>query len=92
MTEIRYEENNHRTAAYEGQDMVGECTYYVIGEVWAIDHTFVNSAYAGQGIAGRLVDELLNQARSKGVKVIPICSYVKSVFEKKAQYKDLLCK
>ncbi|HEY9574108.1 MAG TPA: GNAT family N-acetyltransferase [Lachnospiraceae bacterium] len=92
MIEIRYEENNHRSVAYEGEDMVGECTYYIIGEVWAIDHTFVNSAYAGQGIAGKLVDEVLGRARERGVKVIPVCSYVKRVFEKKPEYRDLLCK
>ena len=58
MIKIVYEEQNLRTAAYDGDTLAGQCTYVVRDGLWDLEHTIVDPAYGGQGLAGKLVYEL----------------------------------
>ena len=92
MIKIAYEEQNLRTAAYDGDKLAGRCTYVVRNGLWELEHTIVDPAYGGQGIAGKLVQELAAQARERGIKIIPSCSYALRTFEKNAEYADVWAK
>ena len=54
-----FEENNNRSAAYDGDQEVGYCSYTLDGDVWVIEHTVVDPAYGGRGLARRLVDAVV---------------------------------
>lgn len=41
---------------------------------WVITHTGVREAYEGKGIARKLVLKVIEPARAKGVKILPVCS------------------
>ena len=45
---VRFEENNNRSAAYDGDQEVGYCSYTLDGDVWVIEHTVVDPAYGGR--------------------------------------------
>lgn len=45
------------------------------GEI-TFDHTHVDPAFAGQGLAGKLVEAAITDATSRGSRIIPVCSYV----------------
>ncbi len=90
MINIVYEENNNRAAAYDGEKLVGQCTYSKSENIWIIDHTLVDSEYGGQGIAAKLVKEVVDRASEKSVKIMPLCSYAVKEFQKKEEYRDLL--
>jgi len=92
MIKIVYEEQNLRTAAYDGDKLAGQCTYVVRDDLWDLEHTIVDPAYGGQGLAGMLVQELVSKARERGTKIIPTCSYALKAFEKKAEYADVWAK
>lgn len=92
MIKIVYEEQNLRTAAYDGDKLAGQCTYVVRDGFWDLEHTIVDQAYGGQGLAGMLVQELVSKARERGTKIIPTCSYALKAFEKKAEYADVWAK
>ena len=92
MIKIVYEEQNLRTAAYDGDKLAGQCTYVVRDGFWDLEHTIVDAAYGGQGLAGKLVQELVSKARERGTKIIPTCSYALKAFEKKAEYADVWAK
>ena len=92
MIKIVYEEQNLRTAAYDGDKLAGRCTYVVRDGLWEPEHTIVDPAYGGQGIAGKLVQELAAQARERGIKIVPSCSYALRTFEKNAEYADVWAK
>jgi hypothetical protein len=68
-----------------------ELTYTIgaDGEVIA-DHTFVPDALRSGGIAGMLVEALVEKARSDGWKIVPSCSYVAAAFERHPEWSDLL--
>ena len=53
-------------------------------------HTEVPEALAGRGIGKKLVKAALDDARAKGLKVVPICPFVKHYIDTHAEYRDLL--
>ena len=71
---------------------VGKIKYVEQEGNWVVNSTFVRPDYTGQGIAGLLLEEIVKQAREKGVKIVPECSYVEHAFEKKEEYADVWAK
>ncbi|SSS25322.1 acetyltransferase [Acinetobacter baumannii] len=68
-------------------------TYTWAGEsMLIIDSTDVNENYRGQGVGRQLLDALVAFVREKDVKVIPLCPYAKSVFDKDPNIGDVLRK
>lgn len=68
-----------------------ELVYYRRGDGdMIITHTGVPSAYEGQGIAGLLVDAAVADARARGHRITPLCSYVAAQFRRHPEWHDLL--
>jgi len=55
-----------------------------------IDHTEVDGELRGQGIGETLVEYMVNYAREKEIKVMPLCPFTRSVFEKREDIRDVL--
>lgn len=55
-----------------------------------IDHTEVSDRLRGQGVGRKLLDRLVTFARENQLKVIPLCPFAKSVFDKDASIGDVL--
>ncbi|NMN59528.1 hypothetical protein FHT36_003441 [Xanthobacter sp. SG618] len=55
-----------------------------------VTHTGVPPAFEGQGIAARLVDALIADARSQGFRITPLCSYVAAQFRRHPEWRDFL--
>lgn len=55
-----------------------------------IDHTEVGDNLRGQGVGYKLVEASVNFMREKSIKVIPLCPFAKSVFDKIPEYADVL--
>ena len=53
------------------------------------EHTFVPPDYRGKGVAGRLVEALVEDARTQGFKIAPDCSYVANWFTQHPDAADL---
>lgn len=56
----------------------------------SIDHTEVNEGNNGKGYGKMLVEKAVEFAREKNLKVIPLCSFAKSVIEKNPAFQDVL--
>ncbi len=50
--------------------------------VFEIDHTIVDESLRGQGIAGKLVKQAVDEITKRGGKVTASCSYAKKWLEK----------
>lgn len=73
-----------------GDDTEAELTYSIAGtERWIADHTGVPSQHGGKGIAGQLVRALIAAARKAGVKIVPLCPYVKAWAQKHPEEADI---
>lgn len=66
------------------------CSYRRDGEVLVLHHTEVPVALEGRGIAATLVAAALAWARSEGLRVRPVCSYVASYMRRHPETQDLL--
>ena len=64
--------------------------YTLDGEVIHFTHTIVPQEVEGRGIGSRLIKGALDEARSRGLKVDPVCPFVRAYIEKHAEYGDLL--
>ncbi len=87
---IVFEEELDRSAAFDRGKMIGECEFDVLDDKWVITHTGVREAYEGKGIARKLVLKVIEAARAKGVKILPVCSYAKRLMTGKEEFKDVL--
>ena len=86
---INYVEKENRSVAIVDNNIIGECDYEVDNNKWVITHTIVSEEYGGRGIAKKLVLAIVEEARKKNIKIIPLCSYAKKVLEKE-EYKDIV--
>ncbi|WP_310555605.1 GNAT family N-acetyltransferase [Flavobacterium sp.] len=55
-----------------------------------IDHTEVNSAFNGKGFGKKMVTKAVEYAREENIKIIPLCPFAKSVFNKVPEFQDVL--
>ena len=69
--------------------VLAEITWTMLGDVMAVDHTFVSPDLRGQGVAKKLLDRAAAYAREKEYKMEPICSYVVTAFERYEDYNDI---
>jgi predicted GNAT family acetyltransferase len=53
-------------------------------------HTEVDPAFGGQGIGGQLAQAALNDVRSRGLSVVPVCPFIKGWIDKHPDYQDLV--
>ncbi|WP_299531415.1 GNAT family N-acetyltransferase [uncultured Streptomyces sp.] len=52
-------------------------------------HTEVDDAFAGQGLAGVLVQQALEDVRASGKRIVPVCPYVAKFLKKHEEFADL---
>ena len=82
MIEIEFEKENNKSVAYDNKKAIGECVFIEDGEYWNIVHTEVSHLYQGQGIARKLVEKVIENAKIYDKTVVADCSYAKKILEK----------
>lgn len=55
-----------------------------------IDHTEVKPGNEGKGFGKKMVVKAVEYARANNIKIIPLCPFAKSVFDKTPEFKDVL--
>jgi predicted GNAT family acetyltransferase len=64
--------------------------YRMAGNVMRLVHSEVPHRLEGSGIAGQVVQGALDYARANGLKVVPVCSYVRAYMRRHKATHDLL--
>lgn len=72
-----------------GSDHIGRLTWVERNGARVAEHTIVPPAIGGRGVAARLVDALVADAREQHFKVKPVCSYVVAKFDEHPEWADL---
>lgn len=65
-------------------------SYARSGERLKLIHTEVPRALAGRGVGSRLARLVLEEARHRGVRVVPECPFMASFIERHQEFADLL--
>jgi hypothetical protein len=71
-------------------ELAGYLTYHRRGEQISLNHTEVEPAFQGRGLATHLARFSLDDARKRGLTVLPYCPYVTSWIKKHPGYADLV--
>ena len=91
--EIENDESATKGAYFitEEGERIAEMTYSLAGtDRIIIDHTEVSDSLRGSGIGEKLVRRSVEDARNKGISIVPLCPFARSVFDKNEELKDVL--
>ncbi|HIZ81466.1 MAG TPA: N-acetyltransferase [Candidatus Mediterraneibacter pullistercoris] len=89
---MEFTHRENQIALYsDSSELLAEITFpYIDSETVNIDHTFVDVSLRGQGIAGKLMVELVRELESRKLKAVPTCSYAVEWFSRHQEYSGLL--
>lgn len=77
---VRNAPERNRYELLDGDTVIGKAHYRLHegkqGDERIFYHTTVSEDYAGQGLAGRLVKDALDDTLAVGIGVVPVCPYV----------------
>lgn len=90
--EYKIDKKENQVQVFDGGRKIGFISLVNKGYLIDAPHTEVDKEYGGQGIAGKLVDKLVEYARENNKKIIPTCPYIRNKFEKDDKYKDVYFK
>ena len=76
-------------AAVAGSSAIGRLTWTERDGIRAAEHTLVPPEIGGRGVAAKLVEALVADARQHGFKIDPQCSYVAAAFARHPDWADL---
>lgn len=91
--EIKHKETNSKGIfeAIDNEVTAGSMTYSKAGEkLIIIDHTEVIPEFKGKLVGYKLLMSVIDYARLSEMKIIPLCPFAKSVFDKKTELRDVL--
>jgi predicted GNAT family acetyltransferase len=80
----------HFEALEDGKE-AGKMSYTWAGDSkFIIDHTEVDEEFSGKGVGKKLLMATVDYARNNNLKIIPLCPFAKSVFDKTEEIRDVL--
>lgn len=91
--DIKHEQTETKGAFFieENGKRLAEMTYSKAGkDLIIIDHTEVSDELRGKSAGLKLVMAAVDFARTAKIKILPLCPFAKSVFDKKAELRDVL--
>ena len=89
MLEIKKDENSFYVG--EVSDKSAEIHFVHNGNnLIIVDHTFVSEVMRGQRVGDALVKRVVDYAREEQLKILPLCPFAKSQFDRHPEYHDVL--
>ncbi|MFE9650728.1 GNAT family N-acetyltransferase [Streptomyces sp. NPDC006365] len=82
-------ECRHRYEILVDGRRAGLTAYRDRGEQRVFFHTEIDDAFAGQGLAARLVQQALVDVRESGKRIVPVCPYVAKFLQRHAEFADI---
>jgi uncharacterized protein len=79
-----------RFEALLGDEVAGFLQYRARPGLIALNHTEVDARFEGQGLGSRLIAFALDDARERGLAVLPFCPFVNEYIQRHREYVDLV--
>jgi hypothetical protein len=73
-----------------GGEVAGFTEYHRRPGLIAFVHTLIDPRFEGHGLASKLVDTALTEARTDGLSVLPFCPFVRAYIAGHTEYLDLV--
>jgi predicted GNAT family acetyltransferase len=82
--------DRHRYEAWVSDQLAGFATYNERPGVIVMLHTETEDAFEGQGIGSQLASAVLDDLRSRGLQVKPVCPFFAGFIARHPEYADLV--
>jgi uncharacterized protein len=79
-----------RYEALLDDEVVGTAEYELSDDLMILIHTDVEPMHQDQGIGGALARFVVNDARRRGLRVRPVCPFLRSWLDRHPDYADLI--
>jgi predicted GNAT family acetyltransferase len=86
---VEVRERGRYEARLDGR-VVGVADYHLSGDRVVFPHTEVERALEGRGIASQLARRALDDARARGLRVVPACSFFRVYLQRHPEDADLV--
>jgi predicted GNAT family acetyltransferase len=87
---VNLDEALERYEISTGGELAGFTQYRLRPALIAFVHTEVEPRFEGRGLAGKLIAAALDDARAKGLAVLPFCPFVNAYIKRHGEYLDLV--
>ncbi|HET6625519.1 MAG TPA: GNAT family N-acetyltransferase [Nocardioidaceae bacterium] len=77
-------------ALVESGVVAGYAAYEKTGGLLVFTHTEVDDAFEGQGVGSALARGALEDARTTGLPVRPLCPFIKEYIDRHPEFEDLV--
>lgn len=77
-------------AGDDGTETAGFAEYFLSEGEIAFIHTETDARFAGRGLGGLLARGALDDARARGLRVLPFCPFIRGWIRKHPEYADLV--
>lgn len=91
MADVRDNPERHRFEMDTGAG-TAFASYRANGDILMILHTEVPRAVEGRGLGSQLVAGMLDLLRARGVKIVPLCGFVRAFIARHPDYADLVAR
>jgi predicted GNAT family acetyltransferase len=71
-------------------EIAGYVFYHRRDDAVVVVHTEVADEFEGRGVGSRLVAAALDDIRSQGLSVVPVCPFTRGYIERHPEYADLV--
>lgn len=85
MVEVKFNLNDKGHGAFyitDGDEQLGEMVVSILGSNLTVNHTGVSAKAEGKGYAKKMLNAMVDHARTNTLEVIPHCSYVLAQFKR----------
>ncbi len=88
MRVVDNKEENRFETVIDGHQAIVE--YTVQPGVLSLNHIEVSKALSGQGVASEMTEKILLEIELRGLKVIPVCPFIKKYISKHPEWNSIL--
>jgi predicted GNAT family acetyltransferase len=88
--EITDDADSHRYVIRVDGKRAGLLQYRLRPELIELVHTEIYEEFEGRGLGGQLISFALQDARERGLAVLPFCPFVNDYIQRHRQYVDLV--
>lgn len=88
--EIADNADGKRYEIHSDGERAGFLTYRSHPELIELVHTEIDEEFEGRGLGSQLISFALNDARERGLAVLPFCPFVNDYIQRHRQYVDLV--
>ncbi len=89
-TLVRDAPQRNRYELVMGERVVGFADYFLDGQVITVPHVEVEPAARGGSLGSLLVRSMLDDVRSRGLSIRPLCPFVRVYIRGHEEYADLV--